>query len=69
MTEAGDKREEEMGEKDPNRRESVPPPVEPPAPAEGKATFRCDLCGAPMLDRHCKLLCLGCGYQRDCSDP
>jgi len=22
-----------------------------------------------MLDRHCKLLCLRCGYQRDCSDP
>lgn len=31
--------------------------------------FLCDLCGAPMLDRHCKLLCLRCGYQRDCSDP
>ena len=31
--------------------------------------FRCDLCGGPMLDRHCKLLCLRCGYQRDCSDP
>jgi hypothetical protein len=29
----------------------------------------CDICGAPMLDRHCKLLCLRCGYQRDCSDP
>lgn len=35
-------------------------------PASG---FRCDLCGGPMLDRHCKLLCLSCGYQRDCSDP
>jgi len=22
-----------------------------------------------MLNRHCKLLCLQCGYQRDCSDP
>jgi carbonic anhydrase/acetyltransferase-like protein (isoleucine patch superfamily) len=30
---------------------------------------RCDLCGAPMLDRHCKLVCTACGYQRDCSDP
>jgi len=29
----------------------------------------CDLCGAPMLERHCKLVCTGCGYQRDCSDP
>lgn len=30
---------------------------------------RCDLCNAPMLDRHCKLVCVQCGYQRDCSDP
>jgi uncharacterized Zn finger protein (UPF0148 family) len=29
----------------------------------------CDLCGAPMIDRHCKLTCPVCGYQRDCSDP
>lgn len=29
----------------------------------------CDLCGAPMIDRHCKLACPTCGYQRDCSDP
>lgn len=33
------------------------------------STPRCDLCGAPMLDRHCKLVCTACGYQRDCSDP
>ncbi|MGD8321801.1 MAG: gamma carbonic anhydrase family protein [Gemmatimonadota bacterium] len=35
----------------------------------GAATRLCDLCGAPMLDRHCKLVCTRCGYQRDCSDP
>jgi len=29
----------------------------------------CDLCGWPVLDRHCKVLCLNCGYMRDCSDP
>ena len=29
----------------------------------------CDLCGGPVLERHCKILCLTCGYQRDCSDP
>lgn len=29
----------------------------------------CDLCGAPMLDLHCKLSCKNCGYKRDCSDP
>lgn len=32
-------------------------------------TFHCDICGSPMLNRHCKLLCPQCGYQRDCSDP
>jgi len=53
--------------------ESGPGPERPPE--EGGAAghpvsgFRCDLCGGPMLDRHCKLLCLSCGYQRDCSDP
>jgi hypothetical protein len=39
------------------------------ARAAGDEVFLCDLCGAPMLDRHCKLTCLRCGYQRDCSDP
>jgi glycine oxidase len=29
----------------------------------------CDMCGMPMIDRHCKLICPGCGYMRDCSDP
>lgn len=31
--------------------------------------FSCDLCGNPMLDLHCKLICERCGYKRDCSDP
>ena len=30
---------------------------------------RCELCGGPVLERHCKIVCLECGYQRDCSDP
>jgi hypothetical protein len=30
---------------------------------------RCDLCGAPMLEWHCRIICTFCGYQRDCSDP
>ena len=29
----------------------------------------CDLCGAVMLERHCKMVCTQCGYMRDCSDP
>lgn len=35
----------------------------------GKTPQTCDLCGGPMIDRHCKLTCAICGYQRDCSDP
>ena len=40
-----------------------------PSDDSDEAPFHCDLCGAPMLNRHCKLQCLQCGYQRDCSDP
>ena len=29
----------------------------------------CELCGGALLERHCKITCLNCGYQRDCSDP
>jgi len=29
----------------------------------------CDVCGFPMLDVHCKLICRKCGFMRDCSDP
>jgi rubrerythrin len=39
------------------------------APSSTTLTFYCDLCGTAMLDRHCKLTCPICGYQRDCSDP
>lgn len=47
-------------------------------PAEGAARgpaheveteVACDLCGALMYGRHCKLVCPSCGYLRDCSDP
>jgi carbonic anhydrase/acetyltransferase-like protein (isoleucine patch superfamily) len=31
--------------------------------------YYCDLCGHPMLDVHCKLVCEQCGFKRDCSDP
>ena len=37
-------------------------------PAE-QDEFFCDLCGAEMLNLHCKLICERCGYKRDCSDP
>lgn len=41
---------------------------EPRSAGEADAPL-CDLCGHPMLERHCKLVCLNCGYRRDCSDP
>lgn len=40
----------------------------PPEP-DASEPVHCDLCGAQMIERHCKLLCPACGYQRDCSDP
>ena len=33
------------------------------------ANSACELCGGPTLERHCKIVCLNCGFQRDCSDP
>ena len=38
---------------------------QPPA----QEVFHGDLCGAVMLNLHCKLTCERCGYKRDCSDP
>lgn len=45
----------------------LPTPSSEAAPP--KKVIYCDLCGAPMLDLHCKLSCKNCGYKRDCSDP
>lgn len=39
------------------------------APTPRAAAPRCELCGGPVLERHCRIVCLNCGYQRDCSDP
>lgn len=35
----------------------------------GTSPARCELCGGPVQERHCKIVCLNCGYKRDCSDP
>jgi hypothetical protein len=35
----------------------------------GTPGLACELCGGAVLDRHCKVVCLNCGFQRDCSDP
>ncbi len=29
----------------------------------------CWVCGAAVIDRHCKIVCPRCGFTRDCSDP
>lgn len=30
----------------------------------------CSVCGSEnVVERHCKIICLNCGYTRDCSDP
>ena len=29
----------------------------------------CEICGAEMVERKCKIRCPNCGYTRDCSDP
>ena len=42
---------------------------ESPRRTEGTPGLSCELCGGPVLDRHCKVVCLNCGFQRDCSDP
>lgn len=34
-----------------------------------KRAARCDICGAPMREFNCELICTKCGYRRDCSDP
>ena len=28
----------------------------------------CDICGSPMVQWHCELICRNCGYRRDCTD-
>lgn len=50
---------------------SAPEPVPAPGQADSGTVDepRCDLCGAPMHEWHCRIICTFCGYQRDCSDP
>jgi len=37
--------------------------------AGDREVHRCWVCGTPMREIHCKLVCPHCGYTRDCSDP
>jgi hypothetical protein len=54
--------------------EHAPAPQErDPAPDDAPGSMppgvHCDICGAPMYERHCRIICPQCGYQRDCTDP
>ncbi len=40
-----------------------------PAPETAADASACDVCGAPTVERNCKVICTRCGYTRDCSDP
>lgn len=34
-----------------------------------QTSYECWVCGEPVTVRHCKLVCMNCGFTRDCSDP
>jgi hypothetical protein len=40
-----------------------------PRHVPGPGEHACERCATRMDDRHCKIVCPNCGYQRDCSDP
>lgn len=64
--------EREPGEREPEPQRAAgthPDSTAPGDAASNEVTYHCDLCGHPMLDLHCKLICERCGYKRDCSDP
>lgn len=52
-----------------NEEAASAPPTDESGEAPSDEVFYCDLCGAVMLNVHCKLTCERCGYKRDCSDP
>jgi|GEM_PF-680712 len=62
------KQDEESLEPDPEAGPDAGGPgrVQSGPPLPGGA---CELCGGPTMELHCKITCLRCGYQRDCSDP
>lgn len=43
--------------------------VAPSFPASGAEDLTCEICGAQMTQRQCKITCPNCGFTRDCSDP
>lgn len=42
----------------------------PTLPPMGRGDdLTCEICGAQMNQRQCKISCPNCGFTRDCSDP
>jgi 8-oxo-dGTP diphosphatase len=54
---------------------SGPIVINTPTPGEFQPVYRpeddtyCWMCGGAVDKRHCKIICLACGFTRDCSDP
>ena len=44
-------------------------PLPPPQSRRRDDGLDCEICGARMYERSCKIICPNCGYTRDCSDP
>lgn len=73
VTRTGYGEEDEGGHGDPAETDEASPSsgeggLDALHPADG-SDRGCELCGGPVVERHCKIVCLNCGYQRDCSDP
>ena len=52
-----------------DRGKASEPAAGQPTSGHSPAAPVCEICGTLMYDRHCKIVCPGCGYLRDCSDP
>ena len=52
----------------PSRFDAAAAPAAIAAIPDASNDLTCDLCGAPMYEVHCKVICRACGYKRDCSD-
>jgi hypothetical protein len=46
-------------------REAIRPGVLLPRDA---GELRCEMCGAPVIESHCKRICLRCGFMTGCSE-
>ncbi len=47
-------------------RAEIQTPKEQPRPT--RRSYTCDICGAIMEERNCKVICKNCGNRFDCSD-